>query len=100
MALLICNNERDYHIGRIISGESFIEDSETKRNLIENYSAHCVEMEGSAIEHVCYLNKVPFVVIRTISDNADDNATISYREFEKIAANRSAEIVLNMIALL
>lgn len=97
---LVCNNEWNYYIGRIISGESFIEDSKIKENLIRDYSAHCVEMEGSAIGHVSYINNVPFVVIRTISDNADDNATISYREFEKIAANRSAEIVLNMIGML
>lgn len=90
----------NYHIGRIVSGESFIEDSEIKRNLIRDYSPHCVEMEGSAIGHVAYINNIPFVVIRSISDNADDEATMSYRTFETIAANKSAEIVFSMIEML
>ena len=89
--------EWNYHIGRIISGESFIEDSEIKKNLIRDYSPHCVEMEGSAIGHVAHINNIPFIVIRSISDNADDDATMSYREFESIAANKSAEIVFSMI---
>lgn len=92
--------EWNYHIGRIISGESFVENSELKNNLIRDYSPHCVEMEGAAIGHVAYLNNIPFVVIRSISDNADEKATINYDTFEKIAANRSAEIVINMIQML
>lgn len=90
----------NYHTGRIISGESFIDDSEVKKRLIRDYSPHCVEMEGSAIGHVAHINNIPFVIIRSISDNADDDATISYKEFEAIAANRSAEIVLSMIKIL
>lgn len=90
----------NYHIGRIISGESFIEDSEIKRRLVRDYSPHCVEMEGSAIGHVAHINNIPFVIIRSISDNADDEATISYNAFESIAANKSAEIVLSMIGML
>lgn len=97
---LIWNEGWNYHIGRIISGESFIEDSTIKKNLIRDYSAHCVEMEGSAIGHVSYINNIPFVIIRSISDNADDDATMCYREFERVAANRSAEIVLTMIGML
>lgn len=92
--------EWNYHIGRIISGESFVENSELKNDLIRDYSPHCVEMEGAAIGHVAYLNNIPFVVIRSISDNADEEATINYDTFEKIAVNRSAEIVINMIQML
>ncbi|WP_313758307.1 5'-methylthioadenosine/adenosylhomocysteine nucleosidase [Tissierella sp.] len=90
----------NYHIGRIISGEGFIKDSEIKRGLIRDYSPHCVEMEGSAIGHVAHINKIPFVIIRSISDNADNDASNSYNEFETIAANKSAEIVLNMLPML
>ena len=90
----------NYHIGRIVSGESFIQDSKIKKNLLRDYSPHCVEMEGSAIGHVAYINNIPFVVIRSISDNADDEATISYNDFETIAANKSAEIVLSMLQIL
>ncbi|MCQ4924516.1 5'-methylthioadenosine/adenosylhomocysteine nucleosidase [Tissierella carlieri] len=90
----------NYHIGRIVSGESFIQDIEIKKNLLRDYSPHCVEMEGSAIGHVAHINNIPFVVIRSISDNADDEATISYNAFETIAANKSAEIVLSMLQML
>ena len=57
-------------------------------------------MEGAAIGHVAEINDVPFVIIRSISDNADENATISYEEFEKISANISAKLVLKMLELL
>lgn len=90
----------NYHIGRIVSGESFIEDSKVKEVLIRDYAPHCVEMEGSAIGHVAHINNVPFVIIRSISDNADEEATMSYRTFESIAANKSAEIAFSMIQML
>lgn len=90
----------NYHIGRIVSGECFVSDSELKRSLIEHYSPHCVEMEGAAIGHVAYINNIPFVVIRSISDNADEEATVNYNDFEEIAANRSAEIVFDMVRMI
>lgn len=85
------------HLGRIISGESFVEDTETRERLIEDYSPLCVEMEGSAIAHVAHINTVPFVVIRSISDNADENSSFSYESFESMAARQSASIVLQMV---
>lgn len=57
-------------------------------------------MEGAAIGHVAFINNIPFVVIRAISDNADNEATISYEQFERIAAENSAIIVLNMIKMI
>ena len=86
-----------YHRGRIVSGECFVEDAALKKRIVEGFSPHCVEMEGAAIGHVAHLNDIPFVVIRSISDNADDEATMSYKAFEKIAAEISAAVVLNMI---
>lgn len=96
----ICPKENNYHIGRIVSGESFISDKNLKQAIIESYNPYCVEMEGAAIGHVAEINDVPFVIIRSISDNADENATISYEEFEKISANISAKLVLKMLELL
>lgn len=87
----------NHHIGRIVSGESFIDNLELKEQINSAFSPHCVEMEGSAIGHVAYINRVPFVVIRSISDNADNEAMLSYDEFEKIAAQQSSKIVINMI---
>ena len=54
-------------------------------------------MESSAIGHSCYLNEIPFVSVRCISDNADDEGAMSFDEFEKIAADRVAKIVVKML---
>jgi adenosylhomocysteine nucleosidase len=86
-----------HHIGRIVSGECFVADHTLKQSIIDDHEPHCVEMEGSSIGHVAYINEVPFVIIRSISDNADSDATMSYEAFEKIAADQSSKIVLNML---
>ena len=64
--------------GRIASGDKFISSQEQKNFIWNNFKAYCAEMEGAAIAHVCYLNRIPFVIIRSISDNADGEAVISY----------------------
>jgi adenosylhomocysteine nucleosidase len=92
--------KENYHVGRIVSGEYFVSDKNIKNNIIEEYNPHCVEMEGAAIGHVAYLNKIPFVVIRSISDNADNDANMDYDAFEKISAEVSAKLVLNMIDMI
>lgn len=88
------------HIGRIVTGEGFVCDDDLKKAIINNYKPYCVEMEGAAIGHVAEINKVPFIIIRSISDNADNNATLNYDEFESIAANNSAMLVLNILELI
>ncbi len=90
----------NYHIGRIVTGEGFICDDHLKKVIVDNYNPHCVEMEGAAIGHVAEINEVPFIIIRSISDNADNNATVNYEEFEDIAANNSAVLVLNMLEII
>jgi len=92
--------EHNYHIGRIVTGESFVSDKDLKKVIIEEYAPHCVEMEGGAIGHVAHINNIPFIIIRSISDNADENATVSYENFESIAANKSAELVINMLEII
>ena len=59
-----------------------------------------VDMESSAVGHCAYLNQVPFVSIRCISDNADDEGAMSFDQFEKIAAKRVADLVLAVAAVL
>lgn len=86
-----------HHIGKIVSGESFVNDRDLKATIIANHQPHCVEMEGSAIGHVAYLNDIPFVVIRSISDNADDQADMTYKEFEQLAAEQSSNLVMEML---
>ena len=84
--------------GRVCSGDQFISSSEVKQRIINDFAGDCTEMEGAAIAQVCYLNNVPFVILRAISDNADDSGHISFEEFEKIAAANSAKIVRQMMS--
>lgn len=84
--------------GRVCSGDQFISSNEVKQRIINDFAGDCTEMEGAAIAQVCYLNNVPFVILRAISDNADDSGHISFQEFEKIAAANSAKLVRQMMS--
>ncbi len=85
--------------GRIATGDQFISDKTIKAQIIKNCSPACVEMEGAAIAHACYLNNVPFVIIRCLSDMADDNEECTYSFNEETAANLSAGLVRKMLQL-
>ena len=64
--------------GRVVSGDQFITDKDTKKRLVETFAAYCTEMEGAAIAQAAYLNSIPFLIIRAISDKADDSASMDY----------------------
>ncbi len=83
--------------GRVVTGDQFVADNETKAELRNDFGGYCCEMEGGAIAHVAYLNKLPFVIIRAISDKADNSADMTYDEFVKIAAINSKDMVVNML---
>ena len=80
-------------VGRVVSGDQFISDREVKERLITEFHADCTEMEGASIAHASYLNGLPFVVIRAISDKADDSARMDYPAFEREAAGHCARLV-------
>lgn len=84
-------------VGRVVSGDQFIANKEKKEWLIENFTGCCTEMEGAAIAHCAYLNKIPFLVIRAISDKADDSAQMDYPTFEALAIERSVKLMLEMV---
>ena len=86
--------------GRIVSGDQFVSSSEVKEKLVSLFDAKCTEMEGAAIAHVAYLNKVSCVIIRAISDKADNSATMDYPTFEKQAIKHSVKLVRNLLLLL
>lgn len=94
------NPEIDVYQGRIVSGDQFISDKQVKENIIKNFQGFCVEMEGASIAHAAYLNHVPFVIIRAISDKADDSAEMDYPTFEKAAAAHSAALVEHMLPMI
>lgn len=78
--------------GRVVSGDQFISSREVKDKIKENFDGCCTEMEGAAIAQTAYLNQIPFVIIRAISDKADDSATMDYPTFEKRAVEHSVRL--------
>lgn len=88
-----------YRHGRIVSGDQFVSESAVKQSINERYAPACVEMEGAAIGHAAFMYEKPYLVIRTMSDAADDAADESYDNFIDDAAQTSAEIILKMLAL-
>lgn len=82
--------------GTIATGDQFIAKQETKDRIVSRFGAIACEMEGAAIGQVCYVNNVPFAVIRAISDDADSGACDDYPTFAKMAAKNSAKAVIKL----
>ena len=83
--------------GRVVSGDQFISDQAVKERITRQFGGMCTEMEGAAIAQAAYLNQIPFVVIRAISDKADNSATVDYPVFERQAIAHSVALVENLI---
>lgn len=83
--------------GRIATGDIFVNSADVKKKIVDRFEAACCEMEGAAVAQVCYLNKVPYVIIRCISDMAE-NTNETYKE-EEAAAESSYLTVKVMEAL-
>lgn len=79
--------------GTIASGDRFVASAAEKERIISTFGAISCEMEGAAVGHVCYVNEVPFVIIRAISDDADGGACENYGEFAAASAAKSASLV-------
>ena len=86
--------------GRVVSGDQFIAGEEKKDYLVRTFDGKCAEMEGAAIAQAAYLNKVPYVIIRAISDKADNSAVMDYPTFEKHATEHSLKLLKNMLGRL
>ena len=82
-----------YSIGTIASGDQFVSSAEKKQFIIDNFGAKSCEMEGGAIGHVCFVNDVPFAVLRAMSDGADDGAKMDFPTFAKMAAENSTQVI-------
>ena len=94
-----CNSLGDIHtfVGRIVSGDVFVADIEKIQWLEKEFSALSCEMEGASIAHTCYLNNIPFVVIRSISDNANNGAHMDFEKFTPIAVKNSTALLKEML---
>lgn len=88
------NPEIGIFTGRIVSGDQFISDKVKKQWIGDTFGGYCTEMEGAAIAQASYLNNIPFLIIRAISDKADDSANMDYSEFEEKAVRHSVNLIL------
>ena len=88
------------HLGCIATGDLFVSSQSEKERLQRDFNALCAEMEGAAVAHVCAVNRVPFAVVRCISDLANDDAYGDYEHFELLAAKKSADILCGAIAMM
>mgnify|MGYP000776331919 CR=1 FL=1 len=92
------NPEIQVFHGRVVSGDQFISDKAVKERISANFDGYCTEMEGAAIAQAAYLNGVPFVILRAISDKADDSATMDYPTFEKQAIHNSVLLLKELVS--
>lgn len=86
--------------GKVASGDQFISSREAKEKIVENFHPLCVEMEGAGIAQAAYLNKVSYVIIRAISDKADNSATMDYPTFERQAIAHSVRLMKELLTML
>ena len=91
------NPEIGTFTGRVVSGDQFISDKDKKQWISETFSGMCTEMEGAAIAQVCYFNRIPFLILRAISDKADDSAGVDYAVFEAQAIRHSVNLMTEMV---
>lgn len=100
LAARVCrevNPEIQVFEGRVVSGDQFVADAGKKDAIVKNTQGWCTEMEGGAIAQAAYLNHIPYLVIRAISDKADNSAHMDYPAFEKQAIRHSVNLVENMM---
>lgn len=86
------------HTGRVVSGDQFISDPKKKEWLVNTFDGYCTEMEGAAIAQAAYLNNIPFLIIRAISDKADHSAEMAYSEFEELAIENTIKLLKELIS--
>ena len=86
--------------GKVASGDQFISSREAKEKIVENFHPLCVEMEGAGIAQAAYLIKVSYVIIRAISDKADNSATMDYPTFERQAIAHSVRLMKELLTMI
>lgn len=84
--------------GRMLTGDQFITKAETTQELRKEFDGDCVDMESAALAHVCALNNIPHLIIRSISDKADHSASVNFNEFVKDASKNSFKLVIDLIS--
>ena len=95
--LLNLFNDINVTIGTIATGDKFIIDNEEKNNIKNNFNALCIEMEGASIAQVCLLDKVPFLVIRCITDKQDGSSKVDFETFLESSSIKAASILKELL---
>ena len=85
------------HVGRVATGDWFVNTNEDKKRIYDYTNALCTEMEGCAVAQTCLLNEIPFIIIRSISDCADGNADVDFPTFVQQASERTKSAILKFI---
>lgn len=95
-------NETDVTVkkGIIATGDEFVANKDKRKILYKQFGAECVEMEGGAVAQVCYLDNIPFIVIRSISDKANGNEKIDFENYLEIVSKRCAKYLEKMLLIL
>lgn len=84
-------------VGRIVSGNKFVSDSQLKKMILDTVGGLCVDMESAAVAHCATVNEIPFLVIRAVSDMADEAADDSYEMNKTLSARVAASVVLALV---
>jgi adenosylhomocysteine nucleosidase len=93
----ISGRQPKIYSGVIATGDVFVSSDEKARWLYEEFDALATEMEGAAIAHICRTLGIPFVIIRSCSDNANNHARVNFNAFVGPASVNSARIVLGIL---
>ncbi len=83
--------------GIILSGDQFVADRDRVKSLYQQFKGSCVEMEGAAVAQVCHYNRIPFLIVRSLSDKADGSAKVNFETFTRMAAQHSYEMVCHIL---
>jgi len=83
--------------GTIATGDQFVHSTERREFVIKEFDASALEMEGASVAVVCDTYKIPFLILRSISDTASEEANVDFNEFLKMSAKRSANLILNLV---
>lgn len=84
-------------IGTIASGDIFCTENAMKEKINKKFNADAIEMEGAAIAQVCYLDKIPFIVVRSISDSPNGNNNITFEKYLELASKRCSYLMKKFI---
>lgn len=95
----LAEGDKTVFFGRIVTGEAFIT-SEGRDEIIERHAPLCVDMETGAVAHVCYVNAVPFIAIRSISDTPGECGAEAFEKYAERASAKAASVLIGYLDIL